>query len=370
MDPLVSILIPAYNSQEWIAETLRCVTAQTWQRKEVIVVDDGSSDQTLSVARQFESGIVRVVTQSNQGAASARNKALCLAQGDYIQWLDADDLLAPDKIARQMECLHEGSKRTLFSSAWARFIYRPHRAHFVANALWEDMTPVEFLYRKVALNLFMANAAWLVSRELTEAAGPWDSAQLVDDDGEYFCRVILASDGIRFVPKARMYYRMVASSSHSHIGTSAAKLEAQWRSIQTHIQRLLSLEQSDRVRTACVHFLQLNLNHFHPERPDIVAQAQEIAGELGGSIQMPRLPFKYRWIAALFGRQRAKGVQRHVRGFRKKVDRSWDRFLLFAETGSLRRNPLVGNRPEPTRVEIGPEQPACSTSDSLCTKQK
>jgi len=341
MKPLVSILIPAYNSQEWIAETLRSAMAQTWHHKEIIVVDDGSSDRTLSVAQEFESKMVRVITQPNRGAAAARNKAFSLAQGDYIQWLDADDLLAPDKIARQVECLTEGSKRTLYSSAWARFIYRPQRAQFVGNALWEDMTPTEFLFRKVAHNLFMANAAWLVSRELTEVAGPWDTAQLVDDDGEYFCRVILASDRIRFVPQARMFYRMAGASSHSHIGTSAAKLDAQWRSMRLHLQNLRSLEESERVRTACIHFLQLNLNYFYPERPDIVAQAQQIARELGGSVELPRLSLKYSWIDALLGRQLTKRIQRWLRGLRKKMDSSWDRFLFFAETRALRRDPFV-----------------------------
>src|SRR5438874_6764230 len=103
MEPLVSILIPAYNAERWIADTIRSALAQTWPRTEIIIVDDGSKDETLSVARQFEAKNVSVVAQQNQGAAAARNHAFSLCQGDYIQWLDADDLLAPDKIARQTE---------------------------------------------------------------------------------------------------------------------------------------------------------------------------------------------------------------------------------------------------------------------------
>ena len=75
MRPLVSILIPAYNSEEWLAQTLRSAMAQTWDRKEIIVVDDGSKDGTLAVARSFESDIVKVFTQPNQGASAARNNA-------------------------------------------------------------------------------------------------------------------------------------------------------------------------------------------------------------------------------------------------------------------------------------------------------
>src|SRR5690348_5161005 len=107
MQPLVSILIPAHNSQEWLADTLRSAVDQTWPRKEIIVVDDGSKDQTAEVARRFAAKGVLVVTTKNQGAAGARNHALRLSQGDYIQWLDADDLLAPDKIERQIAALRE-----------------------------------------------------------------------------------------------------------------------------------------------------------------------------------------------------------------------------------------------------------------------
>ena len=123
MDPLVSILIPAFNAEHWIAETLNSATNQTWARKEVIVVDDGSTDRTLEVARQYVCENVVVTSQTNQGAAAARNKALSLCQGDYIQWLDADDLIAPDKVALQMKAaLEEGNPRLLYSGEWAHFL--------------------------------------------------------------------------------------------------------------------------------------------------------------------------------------------------------------------------------------------------------
>src|SRR5919199_5243439 len=102
MEPLVSILIPAYNAQQWITDTIESALAQTWPKKEIIIVDDGSSDQTLQIVKQFASKTVLIVTQANHGASVARNTAFSLCQGDYIQWLDADDLLAPDKIEKQV----------------------------------------------------------------------------------------------------------------------------------------------------------------------------------------------------------------------------------------------------------------------------
>jgi glycosyltransferase involved in cell wall biosynthesis len=252
MDPLVSILVPAFNAQKYLADTLNSAVAQTWPHKEIIVVDDGSTDQTLAIAKQFDSPIVRVVTQKNEGAAAARNKAFSLSQGDYIQWLDADDLLAPDKIAKQVEALDQcPSRRTVLSSAWGRFMYRYNRAKFVPTSLWCDLTPAEWMLRQMEHNIYMQTATWLVSRELTEAAGPWDTRLLGDDDGEYFCRVLLASHGTRFVPEARVYYRMAGPSSLSYVGHSDRKLEAQWISMRLHIRYLQSLQDGERVRGTC-----------------------------------------------------------------------------------------------------------------------
>lgn len=95
--PLVSILIPAYNAAPQLAETLQSALAQTWPRKEIILIDDGSKDDTVAVAKRFEKDGVKVVAQANQGAAATRNNLFALAQGDYIQWLDADDLLSRKK---------------------------------------------------------------------------------------------------------------------------------------------------------------------------------------------------------------------------------------------------------------------------------
>src|SRR6516162_8697443 len=269
MKPLVSILIPAYNAQSWIADTIQSAMAQTWARKEIIVVDDGSTDKTFAVARQFASKNVSVLTQQNQGASAARNYAFSLSQGDYIQWLDADDLLSPDKIAKQVSLAEEcQNPRILFSSEWGSFAYRIDVAGFFPTSLWCDLSPIEWLIRKLAQNLHMQTATWLTSRELTQAAGAWDTRLFVDDDGEYFCRVLLASDGVRFVPGAKVFYRITPSTRLSYIGRSDKKRDAQLLSMQLHVKYIRSLEDSERVRAACLNYLQTWLINFYPERPD------------------------------------------------------------------------------------------------------
>ena len=331
--PLVSILIPAFNAEEWIASSVRSALAQTWEPKEIIVVDDGSTDRTAEIARRFEPEGVRVVLQKNQGAAAARNHAYSLCRGDYIQWLDADDLLAPDKVAKQMEAVSQTrNERLLFSSAFARFKYRHLQAEFEPTVLWFDLSPVEWLIRKLGQNVFMQTATWLVSRELSEAAGPWNTELLGDDDGEYFCRVLLASDGVRFVPEAKVYYRAPWVGTLSHIAKSRRKLHAHWTSMQLHISYLLSLEDSPRVRSACLEYLQTCLIYFYPDHPDILSEVIKTAEKLNGRLSPPKLSWKYSWIGVFFGWQVAKHAQVFLPQIRWWFGKSWDKVLFRIQT--------------------------------------
>lgn len=331
--PSVSILIPAYNAQEWIADTVRSAIAQTWESKEIIVVDDGSTDNTFAIALQFESPSVQVVKMENHGACAARNKALSLSRGEYIQWLDADDLLAPDKVEKQMEIVMQGiDRRTLLSSAWARFMYRTRCAESNPTALWCDLPPTEWLLRKMEQNIYMQTATWLVSRELSDAAGLWDTRLTVDDDGEYFCRVLLASNGVKFVPSSKVYYRAFGFDSLSYIGRSKSKLESHWLSMQLHIGYLRSLEDSERVHAACLKYLRTSLLYFYPERRDIVSQAEEMAIEFGERLGTPSLSWKYSWIEKVFGWGIAKPVQRSLRAFRWMLEKQWDHLLFYIES--------------------------------------
>jgi glycosyltransferase involved in cell wall biosynthesis len=338
LKPLVSILVPAYNAEVTIADTIRSAIAQTWQRKEIVVVDDGSRDRTAEIARRFASK-VRVVSTQNQGGAAARNHALRLSQGDYIQWLDADDLLAPEKIERQLARLGESdNRRILLSSSWAFFNYRINRARFVPTSLWQDLLPVEWLLRKMGSNLHMQTATWLTSRELAEAAGPWDRRLLSDDDGEYFCRVLLASEGTRFEPEAKVFYRITQSSRLSHIGASDRKKDAMLVSMKLHVQYLRSLEDSERVRKACLAYLQNWYHHFYPERPDIVAELQTLAAQLQGDLAEPRLRWKYAWMKPVFGWKAAKWAQTALPQLKSSCIRHCDEAMYKLEAGQTGGN--------------------------------
>ena len=113
-------------------------------------------------------------------------------------------------------------------------------------------------------NFHMQNATWLVSRELADAAGPWDIDLQYDQDGEYFCRVLLVSEGTRFVPGTGVFYRNSGSNSISYVGNSDKKKDSLLVSMKLHTQYLRSLEESERTRRACLTYLQTKSIHFYP----------------------------------------------------------------------------------------------------------
>jgi glycosyltransferase involved in cell wall biosynthesis len=328
MQPLVSILIPAYNAESTITETLRSAIAQTWPRKEIIIVNDGSRDGTFAQAKKFESKQVAVVSIENQGAAAARNHAYSLCQGDYIQWLDADDLLSPNKIEKQLAALSQDENgRILLSSAWAPFYYRVRESQLVKSSLCQNLSPVEWLLRKMGENLHMQTATWLTSRELAQAAGPWNTRLLSDDDGEYFCRVLLASEGTVFVSGAGVYYRISPSNRLSFIGMSDRKKDALLVSMKLHIQYLRSLEDSRRVREACLIYLQNWYLMFYPERSDLIDELQKLARDLDGHLETPRLRWKYAWMQPVFGWSFAKQAQNTLPQLKTSCIRNFDRVM-------------------------------------------
>ena len=177
----------------------------------------------------------------------------------------------------------------------------------------------------------MQTATWLVSRELTEAAGPWDNRLRNDGDGEYFCRVVLASDGVRFVPAGRVFYRLTPPSRVSYIGHSDAKKDSRLLSMQLHVKYIQALEDSDRVRAACVNYLQNWLINFYPERPDIVAELEKLAWRLGGRLEVPQLRWKYAWIKPPFGWGPAKSAQFVLPQLKADLMISWDRAMYNLE---------------------------------------
>lgn len=303
--PRVSILVPCYNSARWLAATLESALAQTWPHKEIIVINDGSTDDSLAVARPFEAQGVRVLDQANAGAAAARNAGLRAAGGDYVQFLDADDLLAPDKLEQQMRLLAPLGPRVISSSRWAHFRDAPAEAVFTEHANYRDMTGVEFLQLHWEEGCMMQPGAWLAPRSLLEAAGPWNESLSLNDDGEYFARVLLAAERIVFCRAARTYYRAHGGSRLS-ARRDRRSLESLFRSVELTTARLLAADASARTRAAVAYAWKWTAFELYPGAPDLAERAEAASRQQGGSARPFPAGGRFQLAARFLGWRLAK----------------------------------------------------------------
>ena len=221
--PLVSVIIPALDAEPWIHVALSSVIGQTWDRLEVIVVDDGSRDGTRDVVTGMSDPRVRLVTQEHRGASAARNRGFAECSGELIQFLDADDVLGSEKIALQVTALRDAPDGSVASCAWASFSSGIDDATTTPEPVWEVSDPVEWLARSLGGEGMMQPGCWLVPRPVVEAAGPWDETLTLHDDGEYFARVLTRAARNVFVPQAMVYYRAVPGSLSRRRGRAAAE---------------------------------------------------------------------------------------------------------------------------------------------------
>jgi glycosyltransferase involved in cell wall biosynthesis len=318
MNSLVSILIPVYNSEKWLSETLESALAQTWHNKEIIVINDGSTDSSLAIAKAHESSIVKVIDQENCGQSAAENHALREAQGDFIQYLDADDLLAPDKIERQVQLLENPNTQFIASSEWARFYKSPTEALFIPQPLWRDMPSVDWLVCAWENNLMMHGAAWLIPRHIVAQAGPWNEKLSLINDFDYFSRVLLASRGIQFCWGAKTYYRSGIDGSLSGSKSHSA-WESAFLSLEIGTSNLLSVEDSDRTRHACATEFQRFIYEAYPEVPELCLKAEVNVQKFGGTDIKPLGGSVFQLLANIVGWKNAKRIQvfAHQHGYNK-----------------------------------------------------
>ncbi len=311
MKPLVSILIPAYNVAPYISETLNSSISQTWENIEVIVVDDGSRDDTLAIAKTYESKKIKVIGQDkNLGQTAALNRSLAEAQGDFIQYLDADDILEPQKIEVQVNRLLKEASGTLAIAPWARFYKNDlSTAKFVPNKDWKDYDDViAWLVDCWTGNGTMPPSSWLYPREIIDVTGLWNESLTLNNDMEYFTRAVISSKRLVFCPESKWYYR---SGNPSLSGQrSQQALWSQYEVIRLSTERLLSVENSDRTRLASACYWQYFIFMAYPQAPDLIEYATKKVVDLGGGDLKPEGGTLFKMVRDIFGWKIAIHLQR------------------------------------------------------------
>lgn len=273
-EPLVSIIIPVYNAEEFLAATVQSAIDQTWQNKEIIIVDDGSADASLAIAKTFQNSWVKVFSQQNKGASAARNKGLQEAKGEYIQFLDADDLLSSDKIAQQMEALQSGPGKVAvcstvhFNDGDDPLSNQP--SAYEEAFLFNSNNPVNFLVNLwggySAHGSMVQPNAWLTPAHLIKQAGNWNELLSVDDDGEFYCRVLLASAGV-VKTGGLNFYRKHANSTNLSARKKLENYTSLYNSLKLRYSHISNAGTSEQLKVAYIKSLYALKNNIYPLFP-------------------------------------------------------------------------------------------------------
>lgn len=304
--PLISILIPCYNAEQWVKQAIESGLAQTWPNKEVIVVDDGSTDGSLEIVRNFGK-LVRYETGPNRGGNAARNRLQELAAGDWLQYLDADDYLLPEKIERQYREMQDPSSVDV--------AYSP-----VILEDWDQGAPIgrqtrEIRSRDLWVNLIswdlpQTGAALWKRSTLTEIGG-WKIDQPCCQEHELYFRLLAAGKAFQFCPTPGAVYRQWSTQTVCRKNP----LETALRSLaivdaaETHLQRMGRLTEDRRDAIADARY-QCARSVYQLDRPTALKIAK-LARQMHPTHKLAQascFPRAYRWVHRVAGFRAAERV--------------------------------------------------------------
>lgn len=281
--PLVSILVPLYNSEDYIINTLESCVNQTYDNIEIVVVDDGSTDRSYELVREYgkDRPQVSIYTQPNSGGCRARNLAFKKSKGDLIVYLDADDIISTDKIEAQVKLLEGKPDTTICTSQWDRFYTSLDDALFPQRTVYKDYDSGIALVEDLLNGGMFGVTCYMTPRKLVEMAGPWNESLLVNQDGEFFIRILLKAESVLYSATGKLFYRSSTGNSVSRKSSKQKGLSLidGYRIIYNSISGSGLI--NDRINygiSSCLH----SVAYQYMKYPEIVNAARRFSEELTG----------------------------------------------------------------------------------------
>jgi glycosyltransferase involved in cell wall biosynthesis len=207
----VSVIIPAYNAEKFIIETIQSLQRQTFRDFEIIVVDDGSTDQTVSLVMQIEEPRLRVLSVEHQGLSATRNRGVVASQGKFIAFLDADDLWTPNTLKLYVEALSANPTADL-SYGWTYFWnYDLKNSSDVTKLIAPSATGATAYRAMLERNIVGNGSNIFVRRSAFDSVGGFDQTLTHGEDWEFCFRIALQGE-VALVPQPLVYYRQHSTS--------------------------------------------------------------------------------------------------------------------------------------------------------------
>ncbi|RXG26916.1 glycosyltransferase family 2 protein [Leeuwenhoekiella marinoflava] len=260
----VSIIIPLYNKEKYVLDTLISVQNQVFKDWECIIVDDGSTDNSFHIVKGF------IKSKSNfklykrpddriKGASTCRNIGLKFSTMTFIQYLDADDILAPFKLKFQIDLIKLYSSNVVSICKWGRIDFDEYLLHENLSSYDNFNSIPDFLNALIKDYGYFPPNAYLIPKSLIEIAGPWNENLSLNDDGEFIMRILSHTKQIIFSSESIAWYRTRTENNLSSFGNldSVRRGLLSWKLIDTHLDIALEERQKE--------FVLWNLKSFYRE---------------------------------------------------------------------------------------------------------
>ena len=274
--PKISVVVPAYNAERTILETIASVRQQTLTDFELIVINDGSTDQTLELVSTVKDERLRVFSYTNGGLSTARNRGIAQARGEFITFIDADDLWTGDKLERQLAAL-EASPQAGFAYSWAYYMKEtekcllPDRPIFYAGNVYEQLLVRDFI---------VSGSNCMMRKQAIAATGEFDPSLYGTEDWDYWIRLARHWQAV-VIPQYQIFYRQSSSSMLSQVERVEASnfrvIEKAYQSAPAALQALKSQSLANTYRF---------LAHLYVTRVGSVVAAKQAAQYLWTAIRL------------------------------------------------------------------------------------
>lgn len=305
---LISIIVPVYNAEKYISETLNSILCQTYKPIEIICVNDGSTDNSLAILKEYSDWII-VLNQSNKGASASRNTGLKVASGDYIKFWDADDLMNKTHIEAQYEAVKD-YPGYIASCKWGRFYDDDYKSTlFKPESVWKNLPSINWIELALKQKGDMASSwLWLIPRDIITKSGGWNEGLSLNDDFEFSMRLLSKAKGVKFAQDAITYYRsgnnLSLASSNSHKSYKKAL-----KSTELGTNLILQMDSSNKMKTLCANRYQEWVYRMYPDHLDLVKYAEGKIKNLGGSAKKMEGGSVFQNLRKIFGWKIAKRIQ-------------------------------------------------------------
>lgn len=304
--PSVSILIPLYNAEAYIADTLERCQNQSYEDIEIIIVDDHSTDNSFSVTQQFECNNIHIYENPKKGGNSARNYAFQMSKGEYVKFLDADDYFSSEMLKKQVERLmKDGTDNSVVFSP-VRMLYEDGHWLIPPRSIDFDYEPgIELLLDIWRGKGWHCPHCHLMHRNLVEKAGLWDENVIKNQDGEFFARVYAAADKALSVPDEYAVWRQFNTGVHA-----VMKLEAINSALYTKLtigNLILTYKNNTETRTMIGRSIGFFVYENWPQIKPLLQDIQYICSKLNVNMVLPERK-KLKILTLLFGWQKALDI--------------------------------------------------------------